>query len=83
MGVDWGMAGRVISSFSWELIYGVVEHIAVLEVGGHVTVLEIGRLAEEGGGSVIVSIFSIRISSLGSCCSGELTSGAATEAGGS
>ena len=51
--------------------------------GGHVTVLEIGRLVEEGGGGVIVSIFSIRMGSLGSCCSGELTPGAAAEAGGS
>ena len=82
MGVDWGKVGMVISSLSWRLIYGVVEHIAVLEVG-HVMVREIGRLAEEGGGSVIFSIFSIRTGSLGSCCSGLLTSGAATEAGGS
>jgi len=37
--VGWGMAGMVISSLSWRLIYGVVEHIAVLGVGGHFTVL--------------------------------------------
>jgi len=39
-------------------------------------------MAGEDGGSVIFSIFSIRTGSLGSCYSGMLTSGAATEAGG-
>ena len=28
---DWSVAGRVFSSFSWLLIYGLGEHISVVE----------------------------------------------------
>ena len=67
---DWSVAGRVFSSFSW--LYGLGEHISVAERE---------FLAEEGGNGVILCISCSSTSSLESCCSGKLMSGAATAAG--
>ena len=67
---DWSVVGRVFSSFSW--LYGMGEHISVMERG---------FLAEEGGSGIIVCISCSGTGSFGSCCSSKLTSGAATEAG--
>ena len=63
---SWGWVGEVWNMAGRVLIYWVGLHISVLG---------------EDGSVVILCFFSVGLGSFGSCCSGKLSSGAATEAG--